>query len=95
MKYIRKNKDGIITESVEKDLFTLAHEAMGDWELVSNKECEDCLKAIPSILLAKEAEKQAKNATSKEFREKKKEERRTREADFEEFKAWKASRGTK
>ena len=97
MKYILKDKNGMLTESVDESSFCSAHEAMGTWELVSDEECEAACMKNAEILEAKRVAKAEAMALAAPARKAAKEakalEDEAAKAEFEAFKAWKASQG--
>ena len=91
MKYIRKNKDGILTECVDQKNFTSEHEAIGGWELVTNKACElACMKNAEIIAIKQAANAEAGKAARVAIKATKAEVN----TELEAFKAWKASQET-
>ena len=89
MKYIRKDKDGMLTESVDESSFSPAHEAMGDWELVSDEECEAACMKNAEILADKSAAEALLQPAKKAAREARKAKQEAVTDEFEAFKAWK------
>jgi len=90
MKYIKKNKIGVVVEHVDKELFVEAHGDASDWELVSDKECKR-LCGLNQSIIDNDLKKQA--VIQQTIRKRMATKNQELNQEFEQFQAWKASQG--
>ena len=94
MKYIHRNLKGLVTEIVDEALFTTKHQAMGEWELVTDEEADAALLDNDRIKQELKAAKKAKRQASKPARQAKKAAKKALKAEYDEFKAWEAAKNS-